>query len=531
MKKWKAGLALLLIAALLGTLFAACGTSGGSGQDSGGSPDGGAASGTDSGSAGSDGDDGGSDGETGELAEIEMYFYDLRSTGADYGEHVEEAVNQLTEQQLGIHVNITWLTISDWQQQVQLAISGGEQIDVLPLCVGNGVSALYAAGMLTDLTELLEEYASDALELLRDYTGAYTYDGKLYGLPTLRNYCTNGYIIMRKDVLEELDLLQQAENLTSWGEFEKILDAVSQARSGDGMYALCKSSGYTVLSWDGVAIGSTFDTTQTWDILGDSTLGIVKTDSDGNVSNYRASEQYESELAMVARWYQNGWIYPDSTLVDTHGDELMKQGVSFCTIQSSEYGVETVKGNSYGFEVVCVPYYTGMIMSSTLNSWGIGVPVTSEEPEAACRFINALYTSSELMNLMIWGVEGTDYEVVDGQIKQPESGYYYQADFLIGNNLLLTPLYGNGADYYDECQKIIDTATRSQYLGFAIDTSELDLVMSQISAVNDQYVQSLQCGEYTEAAYDEYLAKLESAGVDDYIAAIQEQLDAWLAAQ
>ena len=59
----------------------------------------------------------------------------------------------------------------------------------------------------------------------------------------------------------------------------------------------------------------------------------------------------------------------------------------------------------------------------------------------------------------------------------------------------------------------------------------MDLVMSQISAVTDQYKCAIQCGGYTEESYQEYLAKLETAGVQDYLNAVQAQLDAWLAEQ
>ena len=36
---------------------------------------------------------------------------------------------------------------------------------------------------------------------------------------------------------------------------------------------------------------------------------------------------------------------------------------------------------------------------------------------------------------------------------------------------------------------------------------------------------------YTEELYQEYVSKLETAGVYDYIEAVQAQIDAWVAAQ
>ena len=400
----------------------------------------------------------------------------------------------------------------------------------MAFCAGNGISTMYTNTMAMDITDYMQEYAPETLELLNDFLGPYTYEGRLYGLPTYRNYCANGYVIMRKDILEEIGMLEQGENLSSWSELEEIMAAVAEQYAGTGLYPMAKGAGGTVVSGNGTLTVDEFDETIRWDILGDA-ISMVRTDEEGNVSLYPAAPEFEQELEMVAEWYDNGWIYPDSTIIDTHGDELMKQGVAFATVQGSEVGIETVKESSIGYAVVCPMRYEGMITTGQLTSWGIGVPITSEEPEAACKFLNMMYTDERIMNLLIWGVEGTDYTMQDDQVVLNENGGYYQADFLIGNNTLLKPLYGNGADFFDQVAKINEEAYRSPYLGFALATEELDLVISQITAVNDQYQQSLCCGEYTPESYQAYLDALDAAGVQDYLNEIQTQLSAWLATQ
>ena len=56
-------------------------------------------------------------------------------------------------------------------------------------------------------------------------------------------------------------------------------------------------------------------------------------------------------------------------------------------------------------------------------------------------------------------------------------------------------------------------------------------MISQISAVVDQYSGAMNCGVFTDDEYQAYLDKLESAGVNDYLGEIQTQLNAWLAQQ
>ncbi|MBR2123263.1 MAG: hypothetical protein IJ930_10130 [Lachnospiraceae bacterium] len=49
-------------------------------------------------------------------------------------------------------------------------------------------------------------------------------------------------------------------------------------------------------------------------------------------------------------------------------------------------------------------------------------------------------------------------------------------------------------------------------------------------SVNDQYLRTITNGCYTDEVYDNYLAALATADLDVYLAAFQDQLDAWKAA-
>ena len=135
------------------------------------------------------------------------------------------------------------------------------------------------------------------------------------------------------------------------------------------------------------------------------------------------------------------------------------------------------------------------------------------------------------MNLLVRGEENVDYTVENGEATRIEN-QYFGADYICGNNTLLIPLAGNGADYYERVKEMNASAELSPYLGFALNlTDDMNLQISQISAVTDQYRQTIQCGGYTEEMYQEYLEKLEVAGVYDYLDAVAQQVTAWQNAQ
>lgn len=521
MKKWKAILSLVLVLCLFTAMFAACAKTP--------EPDTKQPSGSDAQKPDTPSPDDGDDGEI-EMTDLIFYMYDMRSTGGDYGEPINDAVNEMLAP-MGIHMKINWVGPGDWSSKVNMALSGGERIDVVNLnpTPGSRVNNLFPQGLLMDITEYMNEYAPDTLELMKDYIGTYSYGGKIYGVPTLRNYCKNGYILMRVDILEELNLLDTAKEIKSWSEFEEILDAVYQnyTAQGKGMWPIGLSS---VTSTDFQCTGDSFDTYYPFDNLGDS-LAVLHNNDEGKVSLYQETDGYRFACETNARWASKGYIWPDSEVTTEFVDEIMKQNILFSNICGSEYGVQTTKSNAYGFDVIAVNTNIGMVKTAQPQFTGIAVPITAEEPEAAVKFINELYTNADLMNLLIWGREGEEYTVQDGQVVSAEGPHYLSVDFVLGNATLLTPLMGNGADFYDKVREINETATKSPFLGFAFDTGELALVMSQITAVTDQYAKHMIYGGYTPEKLEEYIAKLNEAGVQDYLAEAQKQLDAWRAAQ
>ena len=156
MKKWKAILALVLVAALMCALFAACAKSE---ENTNTTP-----STSDTTPAKSDEtpaeseEPASSEPETydpEDYTDIVMYYFDLRMCAADNGQHIEDAINEYIGPKYGLQVDLTWMVIGDWLTKVQLNIGSGERVDVLPLEVGCGVGTMYTNTMIMDITDYM----------------------------------------------------------------------------------------------------------------------------------------------------------------------------------------------------------------------------------------------------------------------------------------------------------------------------------------------------------------------------------------
>ena len=64
-----------------------------------------------------------------------------------------------------------------------------------------------------------------------------------------------------------------------------------------------------------------------------------------------------------------------------------------------------------------------------------------------------------------------------------------------------------------------------------LDATGLDTMTATLTAVYDEYRAALMSGQYTDELHKQYIDKLYSVGLQDYMDEIQSQLDAFLASK
>lgn len=466
-----------------------------------------------------------------EITEIEVVLSDLRGV-ADNAQPIIDAMNAITEETCGVHANIKFLATSDYRSQLPLMLASGDQVDVMTIFVGDpvGFTSFMANGQLLDITDYLAEDGPELLELIDDYKEGMSDAGRIYGIPCYRNYASANYLIMRQDILEELGLLEQAQNITKFSEVEEIFGKVGEETnlSPTGSCLIEVGTGI-IYKGDDIADQIVFDT------LGDQ-MNLVYTDMEkGEVSLLLENPDFRTMMDRMVTWRANDWIDKDREISSDHVDTLMKAGTVFSSIQTSEMGVETAKKEATGYDVVVKELSKNLLGSSYVNKFGLGVSITSQEPEAAVRWMNALYTDPRLENLLIWGEEGKDYVVVDGEADFPEgvtveNVAYHSTDFMYGNYFNCLPWKGQGADFRQRAYEYLRSAEISPYMGFSVNMGDIQNLVTAVNSVHEKYYRGIWYGNYDDATWQKYIDELKVAGIDEYLGAYQAQLDAWKAA-
>lgn len=486
-----------------------------------------------------------SDGENEEAftedpAEVNVTFISMTAIPKDL-QAIEDAINEITQKEINTTVHLEMIESGNYEQQIGLKMSSSEKVDLLVTLPYGSASYnnMASQNQLMDITDLLEEYGQGVLDTVGDLISATSRDGSVYGVTTYRSLVTSCYIVMRTDVLEDLGLLEKAQNMTTLTEYTEILKAVKESEKWGSLAGIVSSDGAgTCLGLAGSYLGNdNFADDTSYDQLGDlnKIIAINPDGSDPTVVNNFASEEYKKIWQQMKDWYDAGYVYKDVTTEKEMAGNLVRSNVAFSFMCQSEIGVETSKAQECGMPVTCVKMNTMPISTSSCTKFVWAVPSSATEPEAAVKLLNMMYTDSRIGNLLAWGIEGTHYQVKDGIAyymdgQDSNSCGYHTVDFLYGNQFLVLPWEGQEADFREVALEEMENAQTSAYLGFSCDTTQITSELSAISNVLAEFVPAIDGGVADANTYDEFLSKLESSGLPKVIEAYQSQLDEWLTA-
>jgi len=465
---------------------------------------------------------------------VELAFWScvVGGTAADYSA-IEAKVNEITEREINVRVTLNIMNVGDYLSRGALAISSGEKADIFVRSFGSlGFSVLLANRQVMDIEPYMDEYGAPLKELFGDLLDAGRVAGGLYGIPGYRTLNSSVYIGMRKDILDELGMTSLAENMKSWAEYEQIMEAVKENYGDSGVYAVAMNTS-TV---GAILSGTNFADAKTVDYCGDS-LYQVGALNDGDAEALAWNEDQIAQWSRFAEWAERGYVWPDSSYSDMTSQDVVKTGVVFSELFVSEIGCEETKKTVTGYEYICKKVIDIPMSTDNVNKFGLVVNANCEEPEAAMKFISLLYTSPELMNLMVYGIEDENYVVNDeGVADYPVAGdssssAYHADEFLFGNQFLLYPWGGAAADSRKVAMESFEAAPLSGYLGFSLDPVNVENAVTTISAVRDTYNKRLNGGDFSAELLADFQEDLKHAGIDDYLAEIQRQVAAWKASK
>ena len=524
----KRTLALILTALTAAAVFASCGDSGES------TPASEPASGSETASTGETaGDEGGETAES-DLREEELVTLDVVCMSSGKNEpditDVENAMNAILEEKLNCNVDLTFIAYANYADQISLMLSSGEDADMLPVYL-IPLPTCANAGQIIPLDDLIDQYGQGIKEQLGDYVDCGRVDGVLYGVTTARDLANTQGFAYKKDIADEVGF--DAENIQTLDDLETELLKVKEAYPD--MWPVAVSAGENIRNWG-------------WDPLGDDTvnLGVLVDPTDPTVSNLYESDLYIDLANEMYSWMNEGLIQADAVNTTESATTLMSAGTAFGYFTNLKPGYDEENSSSLGYEIESVDIIPALACTNNVSRATWTISGGCDNPEAAMKVLNELFTNPELSNLYMYGIEGTHYKVLEeggasnGQdiitwadgVDATTSNYRKSGTWIQPNQFIGDVWEGSPADVWDQQREFNNTALKSAAFGFTYDSLAVTNEVTACTNVVSKYHKALLCGALDPATtIDQFNAELDAAGLAKIIEAKQTQLDAWLETQ
>jgi len=479
-------------------------------------------------------------GSSGDVVTLDYYW--IGNADTDQRSEVEAAINEYIEPLIGAKVVFHIVGWGDWETKAITALQAGEKVDIFFTADWRNYMQLASQGLFLPLNDpngengnLLESYGQDILAGLNPafITGTQI-DGINYAVPTNKELTVPEGFIYNATLADEIGFTdEEAANIKSLRDLEPWLEKAKAARPDEYPYLTDGSGGFQ--PWvPGFAAGIS------------SNLISMKYDPDASgafdesIVSIMETPWAQEQTAIMHEWYTKGWIHPDAGLTTFNTGEIRNAGKFFIESQplkGSNIKAQELINASGNPDLVLKEIYSQKKVNITTHSGGsmLAIPAVSEYPVQAMKFINLMHSDSTLLNMMLFGVEGTHWEFdPDGRVNILNSAWYgaHGGAWTLGNTMLQA--VSNKEDP-DKNRKLIEYSNDSvdhPSLGFRFRTEPVAAELTAIAAVADGVNRALLTG-YVDPAVElpKYIDALKAAGLDTVKAEVEKQYAEWKAAK
>ncbi|HEX3053785.1 MAG TPA: ABC transporter substrate-binding protein [Aggregatilineaceae bacterium] len=475
------------------------------------------------------GDSSKDDNESNGTVEIHLAYLTFNRISEDLGS-VESAINAITVPKINVKVKLHPYSIADYTQQINLALQSGEDLDVFHTL--GDLPQSVSQNKVMDITNLIDQYAPDAKAIVGDFYKAAMINGKLYGIPTYKGAALAPNLVYRADIMAEIGI--DPTTITSVNDLTAVFAKVKEMHPE--MVPVTPDS-----AGDLGLIRSLYGI----DFLGDdpvrlNNVGALVGDS-MTVVDFFESEEFINTVTLARSWYTEGYVLKDAATTTSNCLEQLTGGKAFSCIASysgQEAYVQIAAQTGRDIKMVRLgqPYLT----TSAVNALTWSVASTSKHPEAALKFMNLIFSDKDVINLIIYGLEGRDYVKVDAEhVRYPDgkdaNTVPYTAQLscgIVGNQFIQYAMEGTNMEDLKLWDYENKNSAFSPAFGFTFDNSSVSNEISAVQNVINEYLPGLGTGSTDpDKELPKFIDKLKDAGMDKIIAAKQKQLDAWASQQ
>jgi len=429
---------------------------------------------------------------------------------------VQEEMSKYLTEKINATVELKPIDWGSWTYNTNLMKISGETFDLIFTAGWYAYAQDVSKGQFLELNDLVASHGKDIPQVLGDdFIKGAQINGKLYGVPTKKEFAQGFGFLLNKDLVDK---------------YKFDISGVKTLEEMEEMFKTIKENEPDVVP----IVSNRFS--NTWHAANYD--GKISRDSkELKVVDDLADPKFIDFLKRMRQWNLNGWFDKDVVTSDESDQaiNMIKARKAFAIGQSLKPGKDKEMTVTTGVPLVQVE--TAMPYTTTGEAQGamLAISRTSKDPERAMMFLNLLYTDAKLLNMLDWGIEGQHYvKVSDNVIDYPEGvtaetqGYPSPGGWMFGNQFNSYLWANEDPDKWEQFSKFNDSAERSIALGFTFDETPVKAEMAAIGNVEKEFGAVLRAGAVdVEETVAKFKAKRDAAGYQKVLQETQRQLDEW----
>jgi len=472
---------------------------------------------------------------------VTLDYYWVGNADTDQRPLVEAAINEYVEPLIGVNVVFHIVGWGDWATKAVTGIQAGEKMDIFFTADWWHYMQLSSEGLFRPLNDddgeygnLLEEYGQGILAGLNPaFVTGTQIDGVNYAVPTNKELTVPEGFLYNLTWAEEIGMTpEDAAAIKSNADMEPWLAKAKEAYPDEYPYATDGRLGFDPFVPD---FASGVNRHLVNMMFEPDANGVF----DETIISPIQTEWFADHMATMRDWYEKGYIHPDVGLGTYEYEPFMNAGKFLIVplpLKGSNIKAQEIINTSGNDDLRLGEIYGQPKINITVHSGGsmLAIPMFSEYPVQAMKYINLMHTDSKLINMMLFGVEGTHWEFEDdGRVNLMDSAWYgaHAGAWTVGNIMMQAVTNKEDPEKNRLLVEYANDALDHPSLGFRFRQEAVAAELTAIDAVTSGTSRGLRTGYVDpEEVLPQYIDDLKAAGLEAFIDEVRSQYDDWKAA-
>ena len=430
---------------------------------------------------------------------------------------VMEAVNKISEKEIGVKLDVQYLDSAAYTQRMNLNFaSASDEFDLCFTGYINPYRDTVVKGAYLALDDYIEK--SDKIkEVIPEYArNTSRVNGKIYALPNMQIMATKSTaLLVQEDLAEEYGL--KTEEIKSLNDIEPFLAWAKEKHP--------ELYGFRTGAMNGGVEGKEY-----YDDSPAAYVTVVK-ESDGSFKTITPvdDEYFMGEIELLRDWFEKGYIRPDiASVTDDSSEQAAGKYAAWRAVYTpggaTDHNLNNPNNRAVAISIsdAFMPYDAGSTAMTAINA-------NSKHPDEAFKVMELVNTNADVINILAFGVENKHYNLDEnGKVVLIEnSGYKSGGGWKFGSvfNTYTSP--GQPDTMWEDTIAFNEEAIKSSLMGFSFNNESVKTEIAQILTVAGKYKQVSKGYEAVEQWYPKYKQELKDAGIEKVAAEVLKQVNEW----